>query len=152
MSNLPPPTLAEALRFLPVPALSADFDAQVLAALKAPVPLWHRLWQTTQPLLLGASGSLAVTLLLLHFALSAPATAPAPLSVSVQTFAAASLPPSSALPSVDALLDKPGLCAGSLTAAWTSPIALEPAPREPTPREPAPRRRAEVRQRVTLIA
>jgi len=145
MSN-PPPTLAEALRSLPVPPVSAGFDARVLAALEAPVPLWHRLWQTTQPLLLGASGSLAVTLVLLHVTLSAPTTAPSPDPIRVQTYAAAPLP-SSALPSVDALLDKPGLCAGSLAAAWSSP-----APTEQTPRKPEPRRRADISQRGTLIA
>lgn len=140
MSNLPPPTLAEALRFLPIPALSTDFDAQVLAALNVPVPLWRRLWQTSHPLLLGASGSLAVTLLLLHFTLTAPAAAPTPSPISVQTYAAAPLP------SVDALLDKPDLCAGSLSAAWNSP-----APLEQTPRKPEPHRRADISRRVTVI-
>ena len=143
MSN-PPPTLAEALRSLPVPPVSVGFDARVLASLNAPMPLWRRLWQTTQPLFLGASGSLAVTLLALHFTLSAPAIAPAPVPIRVQTYAAA---PPTPLPSVDALLDKPGLCAGSLAAAWSSP-----APTEQTPRKPEPRRRADISQRGTLIA
>ena len=147
MSNLSPPTLAEALRSVPVPALPADFDTQVLAALHAPMPLWRRLWQTTQPLLLGASGSLAATLVVLHLALSAPTTAPSPEPIRVQTYAAAAPLLSPNLPSVDALLDKPGLCAGSLTAAWNSSIVLEPSPSKP-----APRRRAQVHQRVTLMA
>ena len=147
MSNLPPPTLAEALRSLPVPALPASFDTQVLAALQAPVPLWHRLWQTAQPLLLGASGSLAATLVLLHLALSAPTTAPLPEPIRVQTYAAtAPLPSSPTLPSVDALLDKPGLCAGSLTAAWNSSIVLEPSPSKP-----APHRRAELTRQAAAI-
>lgn len=146
MSNLPHPTLAEALRSLPVPALSTDFDTQVLAALQVPVPLWRRLWQTTQPLLLGASGSLAATLVVLHLALSAPMTAPSPDPIRIQTYAAAPLPSSSALPSVDALLDKPGLCAGSLTAAWSSPIVLEPSPSKSTPR-----RRAELTRQAAVI-
>ena len=143
MSN-PPPTLAEALRSLPVPPVSAGFDTRVLAALEAPVPLWHRLWQTTQPLLLGASGSLAVTLVLLHVTLSAPAIAPSPDPIRVQTYAAT---PPTPMPSVDAILDKPGLCAGSLAAAWSSP-----APTEQTPRKPEPRRRASISQRGTVIA
>ena len=76
--NFGPPTLADALRSLPVPAPSADFDARVLAALRVPRPWWRRVWQPIQPLLLGASGSLAVTLLLLHFTLSGPPAAPSP--------------------------------------------------------------------------
>ena len=144
MSSTPPPSVAEALRSLSVPPVSPDFDARVLASLQAPVPFWRRLWQTTQPLLLGASGSLAVTLLALHFTLSAPAPAPAPLSISAQTFAATPSP--SALPSVDALLDKPGLCAGSLAAAWTNSTPMEPAPRKPEPR-----RRAGISHQATVI-
>ncbi len=138
------PTLADALRSLPVPVPSADFDDRVLTALHRPAPWWQRLWQPAQPLLLGASGSLAVTLLLLHFTLSGPPTAPSPAPVSVQNLADA--PPAS-LPSVDALLDRPGLCAGSLSAAWNSPLLPEQAPRKPMPR-----RRAEVSRRVTLTA
>ena len=148
MSNTPPPALADALRSLPVPP-SAGFDDRVLAALRVPVPWWRRWWQPIQPLLLGASGSLAVTLLLLHFALSGPPTAPAPPSVSVQNLAAA--PASSSLPSVDALLDRPGLCAGSLTTAWNSPLPSEPAS-EQAPRKPEPRRRAQVIRQTTLTA
>ena len=148
MSKTSPPTLADALRSLPVPPPAADFDVRVLAALRVPVPWWRRLWQPIQPLLLGASGSLAVTLLLLHFTLSGPQTAPTPAPVSVQNLAAA--PPAS-LPSVDALLDRPGLCAGSLTAAWPSPLPSEPA-LEPLPRKPEPRRHAEVIRQATLTA
>ena len=147
MSKMIPPTLADALRSLPVPPPSADFDARVLAALCVPIPWWRRFWQPAQPLLFGASGSLVVTLLLLHFTLTGPPTAPSP--VSVQNLAAA--PSSSSLPSVDALLDRPGLCAGSLTAAWNSPLLPEPAP-EQSPRKPEPRRRAEAIRQTTLIA
>lgn len=146
MSEMPP-TLTDALRSLPVPALSAGFDDTILAALRTPQPWWRRLWQPVQPLLLGASGSLAVTLLLLHFTLSSLQTTPLPRSVSVQSIAAT---PSS-LPSVEALLDKPGLCAGSLTAAWNSPLLPEPVP-EKAPRKPEPRRRAEVTPQTTLMA
>ena len=148
MSKTNPRTLGEALRSLPVPLPSADFDDRVLAALRRPTPWWRRLWQPAQPLLLGASGSLAVTLLLLHFTLNSPLSPPSQTPVSVQNLAAA--PPAS-LPSVDALLDRPGLCAGSLTAAWNSPILPEPVA-EPAPRKPEPRRRAEVDRRVTLTA
>jgi len=144
-----PPTLADALRSLPVPAPSAEFDARVLAALHRPVPLRHRLWQTAQPLVLGAGGSLAVSLLLLHFTLSTPSADPLPVRVPVQTYAAA---PPTALPSVDALLDRPGLCAGSLSAAWNNPTPLdsEAAP-EQAPRKPEPRRRAEIGRHATFL-
>ena len=150
MSNTPPfrpspSTLADALRSLPPQPLPADFDARVLAALRVPVPWRRRLWQPVQPLLLGASGSLAVTLLLLHFTLSGPPTAPSPTPISVQNLAAA--PSSGSLPSVDALLDRPGLCAGSLTTTWNSPLLPEPAQ---APRKPEPRRRAEVIRQTTL--
>lgn len=145
-SPLPPP-LADALRSLPVPPPPADFDDRVLAALRVPIPWWRCFWQPAQPLLLGASGSLAVTLLLLHFTLSGPPMAPTLAPASMQNLAAA--PPAS-LPSVDALLDRPGLCAGSLTAPWNSPLLPEPAPEQP-PRKPEPRRRAEVPRQITLI-
>ena len=135
------PTLAEALRSLPVLAPSPDFDNRVLSALRVPLPWWRRLWQPAQPLLLGASGSCGLTLLLLRLTLSAPQTVP-PLPFSVPIVASAPAP----LPSVDVLLDRPGLCAGSL-AAWNSAPIVEPAPRRPEPR-----RRAEVTQRSTLIA
>lgn len=143
-----PPALADALRSLPVPTPAADFDDCVLAALRVPVPWWRRLWQPVQPLLLGASGSLAVTLLLLHFTLSGPPTSPTPAPLSMQNLAAM---PSASLPSVDALLDRPGLCAGSLTAPWNSLLLPEPTT-EQVPRKPEPRRRAEVTRRVTLTA
>ena len=141
-----PPALADALRSLPVPPPSADFDSRVLAALRVPLPWWRRLWQPVQPLLLGASGSLAVTLLLLHFTLSGPQTVPSPTPISARNLAAAP----SALPSVDALLDRPGLCAGSLTTAWNSPALLPDIAPEQT-RKPEPRRRAEVIRRVTFV-
>lgn len=136
------PTLAESLRGLPVPTPSPDFDSRVLAALRVPVPWWQWLWQPAQPLLLGASGSCGLTLLLLHLTLSAPQTAPL-LPVSVPAVASAPLP------SVDALLDRPGLCAGSL-AAWNSATLVDAAP-DQTPRRPEPRRRAQESRRVTLV-
>ena len=148
--------LANALRSLPVPAPSADFDDRVLAALRVPVPWWKRLsWrsvrQTAQPLFLSASCSLAVTLLALHLTLSSPVSTPSPPApAAVSNLAAA---PPAPLPSVDALLDRPNLCAGSL-AAWNSPPAVdtESAGPEKTPLKPEPRRRAEVYQRPTLVA
>lgn len=142
-----PPTLADALRSLPVPTPPTDFDDRVLAALRVPVPWWRRLWQPVQPLLLGASGSLAVTLLLLNFTLSSPPSAPPPTPASIQSLAAA---PPAPLPSVDALLDRPGLCAGSLMAPWNSPLLPQLAPEQP-PRRPEPRRRAAVSRQITLI-
>ncbi len=133
------PKLTEALRSLPVPAPSADFDDRILLALRAPVP-WHRrltwrsIWQPARPLLLSASGSLALTLLLLHLTLNGPVSAPPPASA-----AAASSLAAAPLPSVDALLDRPNLCAGSL-AAWPA----EAAAPEKAPRKPEPRRRASI--------
>lgn len=133
--------LAGALRGLPVPPLSADFDDRVLAALRVPVPwqrrlTWRGVWQPVRPLLAGASCSLALTLLLLHLTLSGPLPAPVPPAA----FPLASVP-SAPLPPVDALLDRPNLCAGSL-AAWTAALPAGAAAPEEAPRQPEPRRRA----------
>ena len=147
MSDPTPPTLAEALRSLPVPTLAPDFDDRVLAALRVPVPWWHRLWQPAQPLLLGASGSFVLTVLALHLTLSVPQTPPAFAPATLPNVAAA---PKVPLPSVDALLDRPNLCAGSLVSARTAPLPPEAAP-EPPLRRPEPRRRAEVRRCDTLL-
>ena len=138
--------LADALRCLPVPPPSADFDDRVLAALRVSVPWWRRLWQPAQPLLLGASGSLAMTLLLLHLTLSGPLPSPAPLAASPLASA-----PSTPLPPLDALLDRPNLCAGSF-AAWTAALPAETAAPEEAPHKPEPRRRAEVYRRPALVA
>ncbi len=156
MSNTPPlnsgpPTLADALRSLPAPPLPADFDARVLAALRVPVPWWQRLswrsvWQTAQPLLLGTSCSLGLTLLLLHLTLSGSLPAPAPPAASPLASA-----PSTPLPPLDALLDQPNLRAGSL-AAWNSAAAVEDEEPQKAPRKPEPRRRAEVYRRPALVA
>ena len=150
--------LANALRSLPVPTPSASFDDRVLAALRVPVPWWKRLsWrsvrQTAQPLFLSASCSLAVTLLALHLTLSSPVSAPSPPApAAVSSLAAA---PPAPLPSVDALLDRPNLCAGSL-AAWNSPLTPSDGGtgegQEKAPQKPEPRRRAEVYRRPTLVA
>ena len=56
--------LRDGLRALPVPDVSPDFDSRVLDALRAPRPWWWRLWEPAKPLLLGASCSLSVTLVL----------------------------------------------------------------------------------------
>ena len=142
--------LADALRSLPVPTPSAHFDDRVLAALRVPVPrwqrlTWRRLWQPVQPLLLGTSCSLALTLLLLHFTLSVPQAAPAPAPPAASNLASAPLPP------LDALLDRPNLRAGSL-AAWNSDLSTEDAEPQKAPRKPEPRRRAEVYRRPALVA
>jgi len=143
--------LRDALRSLPVPVPSGDFDARVLAALTAPRPWWRRLswrrvWQPVQPLLLGTSCSLGLTLLLLHFTLSAPQAVPAPAPLT--SLAAA---PSVPMPPLDALLDRPNLRAGSL-AAWNSALAADADEPEKAPRKPEPRRRAEVYRRPALVA
>ena len=145
------PKLADALRSLPTPVLSEDFDAHVLAALRRPAPWWQCLtwvgvWTPLRPLLLGASGSLAVTLLALHFALSGPISALPETQLPSLDLAAAPCVP---LPSLDALLDRPNLRAGSL-AAWNG-TSEETAPPK-APRPPEPRRRAATGRRVEMTA
>ena len=146
--------LADALRSLPVPEVSPGFDDGVLAALRVPIPWWQRLtwrrvWQPVQPLLLGTSCSLLLTLLLLHLTLSGPPTAP-PLPLAASNLADTSRP----MPPLDALLDRPNLCAGSLASAWSnSPVSdAEEAGQEKTYRRPEPRRRAEISRRMSLVA
>ena len=154
MFNPTPPEdarLRDALRSLPVPMPSPDFDNRVLAALNAPRPWrqrlsWRRIWQPVQPLLLGTSCSLGLTLLLLHFALNAPLSPSAPPALS--SLAAA---PPAPLPPLDALLDRPNLRAGSL-AAWNSDLSTEDAEPQKSPRKPEPRRRAEVSRHPVLVA
>ncbi len=145
--------LRDALRSLPVPPPSADFDDRVLAALTAPRPWrqrlsWRRVWQPVQPLLLGTSCSLGLTLLLLHITLSAPLAVPVSSPPALTNLAGASLVP---LPPLDALLDRPNLRAGSL-AAWNSAPAADAEEPQKAPRRPEPRRRAEVYRRVALVA
>ncbi len=145
------PELSDALRTLPVPALSEDFDDRILSALRRPAPWWQCLtwagvWTPLRPLLLGASGSLAVTLLALHLALSGPVSVPPVSQLPPPDLAAA---PQAPLPSLDALLDQPNLRAGSL-AAWNG--ASEEAAPPKSSRPPEPRRRAEVGRRVELTA
>ncbi|MGI4787586.1 MAG: hypothetical protein ACRYFS_01905 [Janthinobacterium lividum] len=141
--------LTEALRSLPIPVPSADFDDRILTALTVPLPWWRRVWEPVQPLLLGASCSLALTLLLLHFSLSGPPSAPRPPSAALSNLATAHTP----MPSLDALLDRPNLCAGSLAEAWNSAASAANERTEPQPaaQRPEPRRRAEVSRRLTLI-
>ena len=143
--------LRDDLHGLPVAAVSPDFDARVLAALHLPRPwgktrwerfrehFWEHFWEPARPLLLGASCSLAVTLLALHWTLSGPVSAPRPPAPSEQAVA----PPAVPAPSLDALLDRPDLRAGSL-AAWTPPA---PAPG----RRPAPPRHAQAGRRTDWI-
>ena len=123
--------LREGLHAQTLPAVSPDFDARVLAALRVSSPWWQRLWQPAQPLLVGASFSLIVTLLCLHWSLSAPIApnlAPSPPLLAARP-----------APSLDALLDRPNLTAGALAAAWNEP----PAPTPPAGRPPEPRRHAQ---------
>lgn len=160
MSN-PPDDLAlgqslrDGLHALPVPPVASNFDARVLAALRAPMPWWRRWWEPARPLLLGASCSLLVTLALLHWALSAPVGTPSPRAAPSALAAA----PARA-PSLDSLLDRPGLRAGSL-AAWGSPVILNSGATAPdggtgedaTPpgRRPNPPRHAQAGRRACLI-
>ena len=150
MSDFPSETTLEAalrsgLRSVAVPSVSTDFDERILAALHGPKPLWLRLWQPARPLLAGASFSLLVTLLGLHWSLSAPLSGPpAPNSGGAreeQSFAARPAP------SLDALLDRPNLTAGSLAFVWNAPPAPTPQPGT----RPEPRRRASSFCHQTLI-
>ena len=131
----------DGLRALPVPPAAPDFDARVLLALRAPTPWWRHLWEPARPLLLGASCSLLVTLVLLHWTLSAPSGPPFPRA-SPSALAAA---PGRA-PSLDTLLDRSDLRAGSLSAAWTAP-----PPDPPPDRRPEPPRHALAGRRPVLI-
>ena len=140
------------LRALPVPDVSPDFDARVLNALRAPIPWWQRLWEPARPLLLGASCSLSVTLVLLHWTLTAPAPRPPFQGGSERSQASA---PAHA-PSLDRLLDRPDLRAGSLAAAWGGPLAPTAvdgggAGETPPDRRPEPTRHAQARRRAALI-
>ena len=140
--------LRDALTALPTPPPSPDFDACVLATLRLPPPwwdwrawAWHALWPTLRPVVLGAGGSLGVTLLALRWTLSAPVSVPRPPAAST-TLAAAP----ARLPSLDALLSRPDLSAGTF-AAWAS----LPPPPAPADRRPVPRRRAERLRPAALV-
>ena len=134
----PDEILRQGLRALPVPKPSPDFDARVLAGLREARPWWRRLWEPARPLLAGASFSLIVTLACLHWTLTAPVFAPPTHAVPTVAVRPA--------PSLDALLDRPNLSAGSLARAWAD------APPDAAPdRRPAPRRRAQLPRRIALI-
>ncbi len=148
MRNLPEDELdmllRQGLHAQPLSAASPDFDARVLAALRVcPSPWWQRGWQSAKPLLAGASFSLIVTLIALHWSLSAPISPNLSLPGAEGPSIAAR-----PLPSLDTLLNRPNLTAGALTAAWNEP----PAPAPPAGRPPEPRRRAQTFCRPTLAA
>lgn len=106
--------LRDGLRGLPVPPLSPDFDARILSALDAPRPWWRLWWQQAQPVLWGASCSLALTLLLLHWSLQTPF---APPSISPQN-----APSPARVLAINRLLDCPNLSVASLSGfAWREP-------------------------------
>jgi hypothetical protein len=150
MSDFPLETILEAalrngLRSLSVPNVSADFDERILVALHRPKPLWLRLWQPARPLLAGASFSLLVTLVGLHWSLSAPLNGPpAPNPVGAREEQILAAHP---VPSLETLLDRPNLTAGSLAYAWNAPSIPTPQPGT----RPEPRRRASNFYRQTLV-
>lgn len=136
--------LRDGLRRLPTPAVSADFDARVLAALAVPPSTWEGLRiqvvSTLRPLLCGTACSLGVTLLALFWTLHMPAAVPA-------------LPnaPSSARPldmaALDSLLSQPRLGASSLTVwARQSAVPIATLAPPPIPSDPERRPRAEHRR------
>ena len=145
--------LRDGLRALPVPPVGPDFDARVLRALRAPTPWWRHWWEPARPLLLGASCSLGVTLVLLHWTLAAPLTAPRPQILGESERPVAAAPPHA--PSLDALLDRPGLRAGSLAAAWGNPLAPNPGGTggnmPPPDRRSGPPRHAQAGRRAGLV-
>ena len=134
--------LRAGLRAFSVPEVSAGFDDRILAALHQPLPWWQKLWQPARPLLAGASFSLLVTLIGLHWSLSAPLH-PSPPELGAGGPILAAHP----APSLDALLDRPNLTAGSLAFVWNTPPAPTPQPGA----RPEPRRRASGFDRRTLI-
>lgn len=137
--------LRDGLRRLPVPSMSADFDARVLAALAQPPSLGELLRaqfvSALRPLLCGTACSLALTLAALFWTLHTPLAAPAPPDA-----------PSAVRPldmaAVDDLLNRPNLGALSLSiwarqSALPAPaLALPPAPPDGERRPHAGRRRA----------
>ena len=140
LPDFPDNQAAQALRVglyaQPVPQVSPDFNDRVLAALRRPTPCWRVWWQSARPVAISAAGSLFLTLVLLHWSLNAPLPTPRITPVSL---AASSAP----LPSLDALLNRPNLCAASLEWDWNdrlpaSPPAMPPRHSELTPQEIAP--------------
>jgi hypothetical protein len=67
-SDLVHSALRDGLHALPVPPVSSDFDARVLAGLTRPLPWWLLAWHTARPVLSAAACSLAITLVVLQWA------------------------------------------------------------------------------------
>ena len=63
------------LRELPVPEISADFEANIHAALSQPLPWWKTLWTGAKPVLSGAACSLVIMFALLPWATKMPTAA-----------------------------------------------------------------------------
>lgn len=104
----------------PVPNVSPDFNDRVLAALRRPAPWWQLWWQSARPVAISAAGSLCLTLVLLHWSLNAPL--PPPSRVPATSVASRS----ATMPSLDALLNRPNLCAASLEWDWNAPLPVSP--------------------------
>ena len=114
--------LREGLRALPVPALSPDFDARVLAALCAGPSPWQMFLQSLRPALGGLACSLVVMLGLIYGATRAPVGAP-------DVTAAASPRTTISAAVIERALDSPNLRADTLRRLWaaqTPPAALDP--------------------------
>jgi hypothetical protein len=76
--------LRDGLRGLPVPSISPDFDARVLAGLRRPLPWWLLSWQMLRPALSAAACSLAITLIVVQWA---RASSPQPPKAAASTAA-----------------------------------------------------------------
>ncbi len=140
--------LRRGLRSLPVPALSADFDARVRAALRRPTPWWQRLWTPVRPVLSMAACSCGVTLALLHWFTAIPLVPPGPSHFGALD-AVASARGRARLEALDRQIDGMELSTATLrglSAVERPPLATQniapPAP--PEPRHAAPERRSQL--------
>jgi len=98
-------SLRTALRDIPTPAVSADFDARVLAGLKRPQPWWQYVWRSAGPLVTGSACSFAAVVLLALWVTQMPVAdtvAPVPAAVSLQAQSHLSQGFGNHLPPVDA--------------------------------------------------
>ena len=68
------------LNSLPVPTVSAGFDAAVFAAIRRPTPWWQTAWNDLRPALTGGVCSLGVTLAVVYAVGRGPASTSIPIN------------------------------------------------------------------------